>query len=355
MSVRRRGDSWMIDVVVWRGGERLRTRKSIRNITKAEAIALEREERRKLEQTRALTGKAPLFSEFAREFIETYAIPNNKPSEVQGKRSILRKHLLPFFGEMRLDAIGPYHIEKLKAHLFSQNLAVATVDNTLKIIRRLLKVAIEWGRLATMPTIRKLRIHSQKFDFLTFEEAKQLLAAADPEWRPMILIALRTGLRRGELLGLRWEDIDLVAGRLRVCRALVVGLLGTPKSGKTREIPLSDEAIAALEGLPSRSAQGFVFTRRSGKLLTEDIVRYPLERTCRRAGLRRIGWHVLRHTFASHLVMRGVPLTAVQELLGHSNIAMTMRYAHLTADVRRDAVRLLDDDHSLHGRSAARA
>ena len=79
-----------------------------------------------------------------------------------------------------------------------------------------------------------------------------------------------------------------------------------------------------------------------GDPLTKGECKHPLWRACKRAGLRRIGWHVLRHTFASHLVMRGAPLKAVQELLGHATIMMTMRYAHLAPEIAREAVKLLD-------------
>jgi site-specific recombinase XerD len=94
---------------------------------------------------------------------------------------------------------------------------------------------------------------------------------------------------------------------------------------------------------PQEAPNGeYVFCNADGSPITKDITKWPLWRACRRAGLRKIGWHCLRHTFASHLVMRGVPLKAVQELMGYATIEMTMRYAHLSPDVKRGAVMLLD-------------
>jgi site-specific recombinase XerD len=106
-------------------------------------------------------------------------------------------------------------------------------------------------------------------------------------------------------------------------------------------VPLGDEVLAALK--KHRHLRGeLVFCAIDGRMLGKNKCKHPLWRACKRAGLRRIGWHVLRHTFASHLVMRGVPLKAVQELMGHATVEMTMRYAHLSPNVPRDAVRCLD-------------
>ena len=142
-----------------------------------------------------------------------------------------------------------------------------------------------------------------------------------------------------------------------VRRSVWRGHEGTPKSGRNRELPLSDATVRVLKS--HRHLRGpYVFCDESGKQLDENVCRRPLYRSCHRSGIARraprspnknlgdcapgIGWHTLRHTFASHLVMRGVPLKAVQELLGHSTIEMTMRYAHLSPDVRKDAVARLD-------------
>lgn len=177
---------------------------------------------------------------------------------------------------------------------------------------------------------------------LDFEEADRLVAGAEEgEWRTMILLGLRTGLRQGELLALRWQDVDLVAGRVLVRQNVVRGHIGTPKSGKGREVPLGDEVRATLKAHRHLRGQ-YVFCNGNGVMWTKGEAKGPLWKACRKAGLRTISWHVLRHTFASHLVMRGAPLKAVQELLGHSTIQMTMRYAHLGPEIVRDAVKLLD-------------
>jgi site-specific recombinase XerD len=125
-----------------------------------------------------------------------------------------------------------------------------------------------------------------------------------------------------------------------VRRAASRGVVGTPKNGRTREVELSDQAVAALREHPRRGP--LVFCDAEAKMLTKGATKWPLWTACRAAGLRQIGYHVLRHTFASHLVMRGVPIRTVQELLGHSTIEMTMRYSHLSPDARRNAVKVLD-------------
>ena len=126
-----------------------------------------------------------------------------------------------------------------------------------------------------------------------------------------------------------------------VRRAVARGIIGTPKSGKPREVPLSGDAVKALKACSHLKGE-LIFGGEGGEMLTKNGTKHPLWRACKRAGLRLVGWHCLRHTFASHLAMRGVPLISVQQMLGHSTIEMTMRYAHLAPAVNRQAVDLLD-------------
>jgi integrase len=157
----------------------------------------------------------------------------------------------------------------------------------------------------------------------------------------MVLVAVRTGLRLGELLALTWDDVDLATGKLVVRRSAYRGQLGPTKTGALREVPLGDEVLAALRS--HRHLRGkFVFCKEDGSPLTDRDCRRPLERACKKAELQQVGWHALRHTFASQLAALGAPMKAVQELLGHAQLTMTQRYTHLTPHVRREAVLLLD-------------
>jgi integrase len=285
------------------------------------------------------TPTTPTLSAFVPTYLE-HSEAKNKASSVDSKRQILRAHIEPALGALPLDRVTFAAIEDAK-HRWLATLKPKTVNNVLTVLRRLLALAAKRGLIAAVPEIEWLRAAKPTFDFLAFDEAHRLLAAADGEWRSMITVAARTGLRQGELLGLRWEDVDLVAGRLVVNQAMVRGRLTTPKSHKPREIPLGDDATDAFKA--QRHLRGpLVWCDADGRVLSKGECKHPLWRACKRAGLRRIGWHVLRHTFASHLAMRGVPLKVIQELLGHASIAMTMRYAHLSPEIARDAVRLID-------------
>jgi integrase len=288
-------------------------------------------------------------SEFKDHFL-TYSKTNNKPSTVAAKIGILDVHLIPFFGSMKLDVIGLPEIEHYKATKLDDDLEKKTINNQLTALRKLLNLAVEWGALERAPKVRGFKLKHEyvsEDEYLTFEEADRLLRAAAPEWKPFLVVALKTGLRIGELLALKWSDVDLVAGHLIVRRTLWRDQEGPPKGGRNRKVPLSDVALATLKAY--RHLKGpYVLCDSSGARLTHSMMKDVVPDTCRRAGLgKRITTHGLRHTFASHLVMRGASLKAVQELLGHETIEMTLRYSHLTPDVKREAVRLLDRTEKL--------
>lgn len=350
MSVRKRKDGrWGYDITKKVDGRVMFREKKFGFATAKEARAAEQARRAAL----PANGPPPLakaltFAELAKDVMVLHAGVNNKASERATKKLIFERHLVPYFGEMRIDEIGSLHIaaykaEKLKPSGGAKGLMHKTINNHLAVLGKSLSLAVEWGHLRVVPKVGFLKVAEPSFDFFTFDEARRLLEGADPgAWRAMILLALRTGLRQGEILALEWQDVDLARGVLRVRRRIWQGDIDTPKGHKQRDVPISGELCSALRELPSRFAGKLVFPAGGGRHFRKNECARPLWRACKRAGLRRIGWHALRHTFASHLVMRGVSLKAVQELLGHRDIKMTMRYAHLAPDVTRSAVALLD-------------
>jgi integrase len=279
-------------------------------------------------------------AQFADRFLDWSAI-NNKPSTVYAKRIVVREHLLPAFGALRLDAVLFAAIETYKAKKLREKFSAKSINNHLAVLGKLLNLAAEMGEVEHVARVKGLRVEKSGFNFLDFEEAERFLGAAEPEWLALLLVALRTGLRVGELLALKWEDVDLKVGRLIVRRTLWNGQEGSPKSGRAREVPLGDEVLHALK--EHRHLRARVFCHEDGAPFTHSELKDVVPRTCRKAGLaKRLTMHDLRHTFASHLTMRGVTPVAVKELLGHADLTTTMRYAHLAPSITRDAVQLLN-------------
>lgn len=339
---------WMVDVKFRHPDGRVERVRQVSPVqTKAGAQRYELQLRTALlEGTYARTAApvvaaTPTFAEFAKDYL-TYSATNNRARTHREKVATFRRALLPFFGRMTLDAIGFRDFERYKATRVAAGLHAKTINDECALVVGALRLAVKYKLIAAAPVFERLRQPPSAFDFLEFDEADRLVAIPDEPWRTMILVALRTGLRRGELRALRWQDVDLVKRQLTVRQAADdKGAITPPKNGRPRTIPLSPAAVAALRR--HKHLRGpFVFCADDGAPFTQRQLERPIERACRRAGLRSVGWHTLRHTFASHLVMTGSSLKHVQELGGWQTLAMVMRYAHLAPDARRDAVAALD-------------
>ncbi|MFA7050004.1 MAG: tyrosine-type recombinase/integrase [Patescibacteria group bacterium] len=285
------------------------------------------------------------FNEFSKQWFNVYVKSNNKKSEIIQKESILRNHLKPFLGRKELGQINSLDIEKYKSDKIKDGLKNKTINNQLTVLAKCLKVAEEWGLLERTPKIKKLKVQPQKFDFLTEEECKLLLDNSDGVFKEMVFFAIKTGLRFGELIAIDWNDVNLSEQLLIVRRSIVLGEMGSTKSNKIRYIPLTDEVCQMLIQRVKKS--GYVFSDNFGKPLKQHRCCDNLYSLCRRIGLRKIGWHTFRHTFASHLIQNGVSIKAVQELLGHSDIVTTMRYSHLGPSALRGAVKTLETKKAL--------
>ena len=278
-------------------------------------------------------------AEFEPVFME-HSDGKNEYSTTKAKRQILRDHIIPALGSLPLNHVDFAAIDDFKNQL-TKTLGDKTINNILTVLRRLLVLAFKRGQITAVPEIEWIPLEPTAFDFLDFEEADRLIDAAEDEWRAMITIAIRCGLRQGELLGLRWEHVDLKLNRIVVRQSIVRGRVKGTKSRRIRTVDLGADVAAELAR--HRHLRGpYVFCDHDGHHLTPGECKHPLYRACAHAKVRRIGWHVLRHTFCSHLAMLGVAPQVIQKLAGHATLAMTERYMHLSPNVTVDAVRKLD-------------
>lgn len=291
--------------------------------------------------------KAPTFAVFVEQWMRDYVSGENLPSTHTEKRRVLSRHLVPAFGAYRLPEIDALAIAQYKTMKRESGLSAKTINNHLTILRKSLDTACDWKLLAHLPRIKFLATEEPPFKALTREQADALIAAAPPGlWRGMIVAALHAGLRFSEIIALSRSAINLSVGahgQLTVSRRNVNGHLGPPKSKRIRHIPLTSELATVLKDALAGTAgtEELVFTF-EGRWVRYETAWQHLRKICTLAGLPHFSWHDLRHTFASHLVSAGAPLKAVQDLLGHSTIEMTMRYTHLDSHVLDESINLLE-------------
>ena len=290
----------------------------------------------------------PTLAEFAEEWMTTDVAVHNKPSDQARKRCTLRNHVAPFFGKQRLDQITTRQIDAFKAEQVGEGLKVTTINLHLKLLRRVLRFAKSWGVLAEVPVVRMFpKPDDDAFDWLRPAEAGRLLdvvEAMSQRWFTVFMLALRTGMRKGEIFGLHWSAVDFERRRVTVECSAWRGQLYTPKTGKTRVIPMSADLVDVLRAWRRESPGELVFPARDGRSVLRDpiIANQALDRALERAELRHIRFHDLRHTFVSHLVLRGMSLKVVQVLLGHSPVTMTEKYAHVADEQLVTAIEALD-------------
>jgi integrase len=269
--------------------------------------------------------------EFSKRYME-YAKAN--------KRSWLRdqqmlKPLTEFLGaDRQLSDITPPDIEGYKLHRRKQ-VSGSTVNRELALLKRMLNLAIDWDLYVASNPVRKVKFF-QEFNtgrrVLTQEEERNLVQNAAPFIQDIILFALNTGLRIGEIFTLLWSHVDWEKAVLNVF---------AHKTGKIRVMPMNSETRRVLEAWALGRKSEFVFYNfETGKPFVDLSAGFAL--ACRKAGITGVTWHSLRHTFASRLLDRGVDIITVKELLGHSTVIVTMRYTHTNLDSKVRAVGKLE-------------
>lgn len=287
-----------------------------------------------------------------------------------GKATVKRlKACFTEFSALPLTEISAPIVEKWRTERLNNGRQPATCNRDITALKALLSKAVEWEYLSNQPLAKvkpsKVDGHA-KVRFLSKDEEYRLMQALNDReakaraerasanaWRkergyplfrdlnavafidhlkPMVLVALNTGIRWGELISLTWSAIDMD-------QALLTVKGDTAKSGKTRYIPLNTTAMDALRGWREQSSGEFIFPGRDGNALNN--VKRSWSALLKAANIENFRWHDMRHSFASWLVMAGVDLNTVRELLGHSDIKMTLRYAHLAPEHKAAAVAML--------------
>jgi integrase len=246
-------------------------------------------------------------------------------------------------GHKRLDSITTEDVQRLKAGLSHRS--PKTVNNVLAVLSVMLKKAVEWGVLTRMPCdVKLLPVSAKSAAFYDFAEYEQLVQAARMiDWRSYLitLLGAEAGLRCGEMIALEWCAVDLSKRQLCIRQSDWNGQVTTPKGGRLRYVPMTLRLASALrEHRHLRSS--WVLCQSDGRPLTRQMIQNRMRLAAHRGHLERHGVHILRHTFCSHLAMRGAPVTAIQELAGHAELTMTQRYMHLSPAAVDAAIRLLD-------------
>lgn len=344
MAIRRIKKSWWVDFQF----DGLRYRKRSPDNSRQGASAYEALLRHKLARgeplrVREVRQRDQTFATFATTWLETYVRSNNKHSEQLSKKYALSASLIPFFGNKQIGQIKSFDIERYKAQQVQQGFKNKTITNRLTVLNKCLVTAYEWLELdGAPPKIKWPKWTLPEIDYLSPAECELLLRHANGVMSTMVLMALRTGMRQGELRGLQWSSIDWLTRSVvvRHSRDDHSGTLVVPKNGRSRHIPLDVDVYEMLH--ERKKDDGYVFLAPDGQAFNNDRLNDAIRRLCKHASLRKIGWHTLRHTFASHLAMRGVPLPIIKELLGHANITTTMRYAHVAPSALRTAIEMLN-------------
>ena len=305
-------------------------------------------------------------NEYLQRWLKDSVKGSVRPITFESYERLVRVHVVPTLGRIKLKALSPAHLQGFYRDRLDAGLSPCTVQRLHAVIHRALKQALRWGLVprnvsesADPPKAQRKEIRP-----LTPEQVRTLLKTAEGDrLEALYVLAITTGLRQGELFGLKWEDVDLATERLSVRRTLTTPKggrrLGPPKRSKSRRsVKLTTRALEALTAHRERQMEereklaelwhdhGFVFTTQVGT----PINRHNFFRRCFKPMLEKAGlphtvrFHDLRHTCATLLLSKNVNPKIVQELLGHANISQTMdTYSHVLPDMQERAASAMDE------------
>jgi integrase len=271
-----------------------------------------------------------------------------KPSTLRSYRNQFDAQIVPRIGTRPVGGLSDDDVEALTASLARDGLAPKTIQNVLGLLNGICEFAVKRGWATANPCryVDRPRVEpNQDVRYLDPDELEAVLRAIEPGdfgrvHRAIILAAAMSGLRMGELLALRWLDVDWQAQRIRVRRSIVRGHLGTPKSRRgSRGVPLADRLGGELDRLHRETAYGadddLVFGNpHAGTPLDGAALLRAFQRALKRAGVRQVRFHDLRHTFGTRMAAAGVPMRTLQEWMGHRDLRTTLIYADYAPGAR---------------------
>ncbi len=336
----RRGEIWHIDLSA--NGRRVRESTDSTNKKFAETVLAKRivevAEGKFLDVKKFEKIK---FEDFGNEYLELHS-KLKKSYDTDCKIVGLLKKT---FGGKYLYEITSLDVEKFKSARVKevkksklkdgkeQFISPATVNRALAVLKSMFNRAIVWGKAECNPcrAVKMFKENNQRLRFLELEEINKLLANCCEHLRPIVIVALHTGMRKGEILGLRWRDIDIKRG--------IIHLLDT-KNGEKRDVPMNEITQKTIISVFKHLDTQYIFCNNEGHSYGD--IKKSFLTAIKKSDIVDFHFHDLRHTFASQLVMSGVDLNTVRELLGHKSLEMTLRYSHLSPDHKKRAVDILN-------------
>jgi integrase len=336
-SVYQRGDSWVIEYRKPDGRMRRESigKRGMMTKTIAREILQKRERNVKLGKEDMLDGEIPSLGDFAKEYL-SYVRDTVKKRSWKRDELCLR-HLIAFYGNRQLPNIKPQDVDEYKASRLMK-VSPATVNRELEVLRYLFNLADRWNKyFGKNPVSRAglLPLNNQKERILNFDEEKRLLDACDTYLRNIVITALYTGMRKGEIISLKWEHVDFDSNTITIDQM-------NSKSKKTRRIPINSDLRTLLLNQRLKSAGSeYVFHSSKGTpYLRQDSLNRAFMLALRKAKIEGLRFHDLRHTAATRMIESGASIVAVSKILGHADLKTTMRYTH-PEDSLKDAVELL--------------
>lgn len=327
--------------------------------TKKEAQAVLRDRITALETGNYVEKARETVAGFMNRWFEIYAVPNTDAKTQQGYRGIIRRYINPVLGNIKVQSLTARQVQALYVDMLSRGIGAPSVVSVHRVIREALGHALNWGivtknvAVATKPP----RIERKTMEMWDIPDIHRFLDAAfDDSFYPVYQLAVLTGLRRGEVFGLKWDAVDLEGSTLRVTRTLQrisgCGLVeGQPKTPRSRRnIDLAPGALALLDDVRAAQVEnrleygdlwqdtGHVFTHLNGSPIDPDYISKRFAKLVRASGLPHLTFHGLRHAHATLAFAAGVSPKTISERLGHASIAITMDiYAHVLPGMGADA------------------